>query len=255
MSETPSVLRHLLPNRRATAALWAIDARSVARDGLLAVTLAMPLLVALAVRYGTPPLAAALKTHLAFDLVPYYPLIMSNLVVIAVNTVGGMIGFMMLDERDDGTVKALRVTPVPVRAYLAYRLGVPTVLAFVMTLACYPLAGLTPLPLAALVPIAACGALLAPAMALFLAATAANKVAGLALFKLVGGVLNIPLIAYFVPPVWQPLFGVVPTFWPMKAVWAGAESGAAWPYLVAGTALSFVAIVLLARRLAARAVD
>ena len=255
MSETPSIPGQLLPKRRASAALWAIDARSVARDGLLAVTLVLPLLVALVVRYGTAPLTVALQTHLAFDLAPYYPLIMSNMVVIAVNTVGGMIGFMMLDERDDGTIKALRVTPVPVRAYLAYRLGVPTVLAFVMTLVCYPIAGLTPLPFATLVPVAACGALLAPAMALFLAATAANKVAGLALFKLIGGVLNVPLIAYFVPPVWQPLFGMVPTFWPMKAVWAAAEGGAAWIYLAAGTAISLLLIVVLARRLAARAVD
>ena len=255
MPPTPSILGQLLPSRRAFAALWRLDSRSVARDGLLAITLAMPLFVALFVRYATPPIDAALETHLAFDLAPYYPLIMSSLVVVAVNTVGGMIGFMMLDEQDDGTIKALRVTPVPVGAYLVYRLGVPTVLAFVMTLICYPLAGLRPLPLATLVPIAACGALLAPAMSLFLAAAAANKVAGLALFKLAGGLLNIPLVAYFVPNVWQPLFGIVPTFWPMKAVWAAAEGGAVWPYLTIGVLLSLALIVALARRLAARAVD
>lgn len=38
---------------------------------------------------------------------------------------GVVTGFLLLDERDDRTLTALQVTPLPLRAYIFYRVTVP----------------------------------------------------------------------------------------------------------------------------------
>lgn len=65
----------------------------------------------------------------------------------APDLVGMVIGFLLLDERDTQTLDALRVTPLSMRRYLAYRISAPLLIAKVTTLFGYRLVALTPLPL------------------------------------------------------------------------------------------------------------
>ena len=94
--------------------------------------------------------------------------------------VGMVIGFLLLDERDARTLGALRVTPLSMRQYLAYRIVSPLVVGTASTLLAYPLIGITPIPLTPLLPIAAVAGMSAPLLALVLATAAPNKVAGFA---------------------------------------------------------------------------
>ena len=222
--------------------LGPVDARNVWRDRLLAWILGVPLLLALLLRYGVPPLTAWLAQRWGFDLVPYEPLLMSFYIALAPAMAGMVVGFLLLDERDEQVLTALRVTPLPPAGYLAYRISVPLLLGFLVTLVGYPLAGHVPLSPGVLLPVLLLAACAGPFTALFLVAFAENKVAGLALVKIINSVNMLPVVAYC----------VVPAYWPMKVLWVAAEGGAIGVYAVAGIAVNILALVLLARHFVRR---
>jgi fluoroquinolone transport system permease protein len=91
--------------------------------------------------------------------------------------------------------------------------------------------GLITVPFAPLLPIALLAALEGPIFALLLASLAANKVQGLAVMKGLSLILVAPLVAYFVAEPSQWLFGLAPTFWPIKAFWQ-ALAGESWRFTV-----------------------
>lgn len=225
-----------------------VDLRNVRRDDLLLWIGVAPFLLALLFRFAVPPLAGLLGRELGFDLAPYHGLLMSFFLLMAPSMIGWVTGFLLLDERDGGVLTALLVTPMPLASYLLYRISVPLVVGFAVTVACYPLAGLAPLPFADLLALSLVASLTGPGMALFLAAFAENKVAGFALVKVVNTITMIPIAAYFVRPPWQLAAGLVPTYWPMKMVWLATEGRGYLLHGLAGLGVYAAAIVLLLRR-------
>lgn len=230
-------------------ALGPIDVKSVRRDSLLRWMFLIPLLIGFLFRWGVPMVAAQLDTRFGFDLAPYHPLIASALVMITPMLYGMVIGFLLLDQKDDRTLTALQVTPLTNAGYLLYRLGVPLLLSVVMTVVVLQLSGLGTVGLDGQLLAAVAGAPLAPMGALFLAAFARNKVQGFALMKASGVINWPPIIAYFVHSKWQWAFGLCPTYWPVKLYWELEAGGAAvWPVLLVGVAYCSLLSALMLRR-------
>ena len=231
-------------------ALGPIDTKSVLRDPLLRWLIFYPLLMAGLIRWGVPVLRIHLIARFQFDLFPYYPLLMSFVVLMTPMLAGTVIGFLLLDQRDDQTLTALQVTPLTLSGYFAYRIAVPTVLSFGVTLAVVRFAGLLQVAPFALIGASLGCCLLAPMYALFLGAFASNKVEGFALSKALGVLSVPPLVAYFVEPPWQFLFGLDPLYWPAKVFWvASANSSVAWAYLLIGMLMQLFVLRLLMSRL------
>jgi fluoroquinolone transport system permease protein len=233
---------------RVLRALGPIDAANIRRDSLLRWMVAMPLLFALLFRW----VAAVARDWLAgfgVDLAPYAPLISSGIVLIAPMLYGVVIGFLLLDEKDDHTLTALRVTPLTGRGYITYRIAIPMVLSVLMTPVALALGGFSDLGVGAQLLAGAAAAPLAPAFALMMAAFARNKVQGFALMKASGIINWPPLIAWFVDSNWQLALGICPTYWPVRFYWS-LEAGAAgaWLWFVVGTLYLAVIILLLLRR-------
>lgn len=224
------------------------DLRNVSRDALLVWIPFIPLAMALMFRLGVPALTTILQARFGFDLGTYYVLIMSNFVVLAPTVVGMVVGFLLLDERDDRTLQALQVTAVPLTSYLFYRLAAPMGVGTLVTLIGYPIAGLTPLPLLDLILLSLLCSFNAPFMALLLVAFAENKVAGFAVLKMVNAVMMLPVLAYFVDSPLQNLAGIVPSYWGLKAFWLAAAGQGYALALGLGVISSVVALWLLLRR-------
>jgi fluoroquinolone transport system permease protein len=232
------------------AALAPIDRRSVMRDPLLRWTVLLPVLLALGLRWGGPPLVEQLGQTIGYALTPHYtPLLGVALLMMVPMLVGTVVGFLLLDQRDDDTLTALLVTPMPLAAYLTYRLGLPVLLSTAVAAALLPLAGLGGAHWIGLLVAAAAAAPLAPLFALALAAFAANKVQGFALMKAFNVLSIPPLVAYFVGAQWQWAFYWAPTYWPAKVYWAVlADDGPdVLRYLAAGLALQAGCVWLLLR--------
>lgn len=225
------------------------DVRNIGRDSLLAWMIVIPLLTGLMVRLLLPRLSPWLLARYAFDLTPYYGLLMSYLVVLITPILfGAVIGFLLLDERDDQTLLAMQVTPLPLSSYLFYRLSVPVTLSVIMNLLLFPLTGLGVLPWSARLPVVVLAALQAPLMALFLGAFAENKVAGFALTKGLNAVLVLPTVSFFFPAGWQWLMALVPTFWPLKFFWVLLAGGNGWGFFIGGLVFQLGLLGLLLRR-------
>ncbi|CAN5624003.1 fluoroquinolones efflux ABC transporter permease [soil metagenome] len=234
---------------RVVLAFGANDARNVRRDSMLLTFLLAPLLAVLVLRLAVPLVTAYLDRRYGFDLTPYYPLLLSLFVLGLPSGFGSLAGFMVLDERDDDTLTALRVTPASISGYATYRIITAIALSFLYTLGCISLTGLAPGSLLPdLIPAALLAGLFSPLVALMLATLANNKVEGLALGKAFGIFLLGPLAAYFVVPNWQLLLGILPTYWPAKAFWVAAEGGNYWPYFLIGLAYNLALVILLLRR-------
>ena len=230
---------------RAWRALAAADSQLLWRDPLLGWVLLLPLSVAVMLRLLIPAIERALPPD-GFDLRNFHPLIMSGYLMTAPGIVGMVVGFMLLDERDARTLSALRVTPLSIRQYLAYRLTLPLIVGTATTLIAYPVAAMTPLPFSVLVPLALVAGLSAPSLALLLALAAPNKVAGFAVVKVLNLINLLPVIAYFVPAPINVIAGVLPAFWPMRALWAAAAGESMVPFLLVGTVWASVVLMLVA---------
>jgi fluoroquinolone transport system permease protein len=233
------------------------DSRLLWRDPLLAWVLLLPIGLAVLFRGLLPRISESLSAAVGFDPAVYYPLIMGGYLMTAPGIVGMVVGFLLLDERDQRTLSALRVTPLSMRRYLAYRVTLPLLAGTATTLVGYPLVGITRVPATTLLPMAAVAALSAPSLALVLATAAPNKVAGFAVVKLLNVINLLPIVAFFVPPPLQCVAGILPAFWPMRALWAAAAGEPFTPYLVVGSIVGAGAIGITAalfnRRLLQRA--
>lgn len=225
-------------------ALISADSRLVWRDPLLGWMLVLPIGLALLLRPLIPRVQEGLLAGTGFDLAPYHSLVMGGYLMNAPGMVGMVIGFLFLDERDARTLTALRTTPLSMRQYLAYRVALPLLLGTASTLIGYPLTGLTPLALSALLPIAVVAGFSAPILALVLAVAAPNKVAGFAVVKVMNAVNLLPVVAYFVPRPLQFVAGIFPTYWPMRALWSAAAGEPYGAYLLVGTVISGLALLL-----------
>ena len=231
--------------------LAAIDARNVARDSMLRWIVVFTPALGLLFRFAVPQIADAVDRRFGFDLVGHYPLLMSFLPLIAAGMTGTVVGFLLLDQRDDQTMPALLVTPLSLGGYLWYRLGGLMILSAVFGAVMASLAGLsetTPLQIGVT---AVTAAPLAPIYALFLGTFAANKVQGFALAKVAGVVLVPCVVSYFVTGPWQSVFGLVPHYWALKVFWLFDEgaTGAALVHALVGVVWQAVLLRLLVRRL------
>jgi hypothetical protein len=233
-------------NGTALGAVAQADARLLFRDPLLRWVLLLPLGLALLLRLLIPTMQEALG-RVGFDLAPFHPLIMGGFLMTAPAIVGMVIGFLLLDERDARTLTALRVTPLSMQRYLGYRIALPLFAGTLATLVGYPLVGTVALSPATLLAIALVAGLSAPLLALVLATIAPNKVAGFAVLKVLNALNLLPMAAYFVPPPLQWAAGILPTYWPMRALWSAAAGEPFAGYLAAGAGVGALALALAAR--------
>lgn len=233
---------------RSLRALGALDADSLLADPMLRLMALVPLGVALAVRLLLPVVIVRLGELAATDL-GWLQAPLSGYVVVAMAPLlaGVVVGFLLLDQRDDRTLLALRVTPLPIGAYIAYRLAAPALAAFAVTLAAVVLAGGLGLTPGSALLAALAAAPLAPTASLALAAFARNKVEGLALVKAASVFLAAPLAALFLSPVWQTPFFALPTYLVARAVWAIQAGELPWAFVAASWALGAGLALLLLR--------
>jgi fluoroquinolone transport system permease protein len=237
--------------------LACLDLKLVWRDRFLLMMFLVVLYLAAVLRYGLPWLNTYLDVHgvlpsatVSMSLTDVYPMLIAFLVIFQGALIAGtIVGFMLLDEKEDGTLKVILVTPVPFRRYVWYRVATPMALSFVVVVAMAFLIDQAVIPLGQLLLIAAGAALTAPIGSLFYVILAENKVQGFALAKFVGIVGWLILLGWFVPEPWQWLFGLFPPFLISKAYWMAFEGRAWWwVALLAGVVLQAGVIAVLVQR-------
>ncbi|MFV9507822.1 MAG: hypothetical protein AB4911_25010 [Oscillochloridaceae bacterium umkhey_bin13] len=227
-----------------------LDSVNMLADPLLRWLLLVPIMVALAVRGLLPLVLVQLERLTETSLVWLFEPVAGYAVVgIAPLIVGAVVGFLLLDQRDERTLPALRVTPLLLAGYLAYRLAVPTLMAVLATLIAIGVAGGLRLDPGGAILATLAAAPLAPTTALALSALARNKLVGMALFKATSVLLAAPLASLFLAPGWALALSPLPTFWLAQTVWALQAGQPALALIGATWASSGLLMGLLAWRL------
>ena len=207
-------------------ALVLADLRNWTRDPILLLAGSGPFALALLGRVALPVLDVQYLPSVALE--PLYPTVLAFVFLFPGYVLGMVVGFLVLEDRAQGVLDDLRRTPLTGRGYLRYRGTTAYLLAFGVTLAVVPLFGLVIVSLPLLVATAAVAGLVGPAVVFLFAALASDAIEGLALNKLLGLVVLVPPVGVLVVP--EPLeyvVGLVPLYWPTKALLVGVEGGSA----------------------------
>ncbi|GAB3235678.1 ABC transporter permease [Mycolicibacterium hippocampi] len=243
------------PAPHAWAAFGRNDIRGTYRDPLLVMLVFAPVIWTVGTRVLVPPLTETLDRRYDFDLVSHYPLVLTAILLLtSIIIVGGLGAFLVLDEVDAGTLTALRVTPVSLGTFFAYRATTVVAVTTVYVVATMSLSGiLQPGLTPALIPIGMVAGLSSVVTLLLIVAVASNKIQGIAVMRLLGIIIaGLPCLPWFVDSAWNLAFGVLPPYWAAKAYWVADAHGTWWPYLLAGVAYNLAVIWLLLRRFIAK---
>jgi len=150
-----------------------------------------------------------------------------------------MLGFALLDHRDENTFDTIRVTPVSLSGYIFFKTVYSTLLSanasfwaiFGVRLLAgdgYTFAGenlLERFSIPNILLYAVVASLFTAVFAMMLAALAKNKIEGFAYMKSAGVVFLLPalLILDQLQDFKQYFIGIIPTFWPTKALFTSAD--------------------------------
>ena len=233
------------------------DAKLIGRDSFLIFMFLFAAIIATVLRLGMPALNSYLAETgvmpgetITISFSEVYPMLVAYMALYTgALLVGTVFGFVLLDEKDQHTLRAMLVTPVPLSNYLAYRVGMSAVFAFVIVLGMVFIINQALLPLWQMILFAAAGAFAAPIITLFFAVLAENKVQGFAYSKF-GGISGwFIMIGWFIPQPWQWLCGLFPPFWIAKAYWLALEGSSWWwVVLLVGVGLELALISWFIRR-------
>lgn len=195
----------LLAPRR-LARLFAADVMNVTRDPMLAFATALSLMPSLGLHFFGDAMDAAAQWALGIETIS--AVLAPVALVLPATLTGWVTGFLLLEDRDDGPLLAIDVTPLGKLGFVTYRVLVTALLTAVITAMAALLLALEGHILATVVMVAA-EAVIAASL---LPALARNKVEGLALTKLTNIMAVVPLLALILSP-WRLLAGVVPSYW------------------------------------------
>jgi len=138
-------------------------------------------------------------------------LALPTILTISAFMVGWIPGFLILEERDDGPLMAIEVTPLGKRGFEIYRLVLAWVLSALITL--FAIALLSPsMGWAMRFFYAFVIGMEAVSVALIIPTFSSNKVAGLAVAKFINMFALFPALA-LIPSPWRYLGGIFPTYW------------------------------------------
>ena len=228
-------------------ALTSGDFKNITRDSILLLVTFIPFFIGLLARFGMPFAREALLEY--FDLAEHYVFIMSFLILMTPMMYGTVMGFIILDDRDEDILTYISVTPLSRQGYVLYRLMSPMVSSFILTFVVLFLGGLVELHPMGTIPVAIMASLEAPLMTLVLGTFAANKVEGLAISKGLGLLNFAPVAAYFIKSDWQLLAGILPPYWITKAflsIYMNYEGY--WIYIICGLTVHILLILVMLKR-------
>lgn len=131
---------------------------------------------------------------------------------------GAMAAFSLLDDRDDLVFASIRISPLPLWLYVAFKVAFVYVLAVISGVIICLFSGAFVMSFGDSLLVAMLGALQVPFIALLANMLASNKVEGFVAVKGLGMMLLLPAAGYYFLDAKEWLFAIAPAHWAAKAV-------------------------------------
>jgi fluoroquinolone transport system permease protein len=194
---------------------------TIFRDSFMAFILSIPLFVATLFRFIMPVLQNFLIQY--FDLSNYYDFITIFVLVMGPMMSGMVIGFNLLDDRDEDILSYMAITPIRKEGYLLFKVFAPMVAAVIQSQLILLIFNPAHINFWRVQPLIFILAMETPVYALIMASLAGNKVEGLAIGKLLGVSLIGPFVSYFWLSKMKYISGILPTFWICESYFASGS--------------------------------
>ncbi len=232
------------------------DLRNIVRDPMQTMTAVAPLIIIVVIRIFLSVAREQVIQFFDYDIISDYPMIISFFSLLIPMMVGLVIGFIILDERDESMINYYAVTPLTKKGYLVFRMTVPIVFTFLVSVVFYlSLYDIYAVDLLKLLIVSSLLALQAPVFSFLMASFASNKVEGLAIGKLLGMMIVPPIANYFLVSNWSLLFFIVPQTW-VSAIITGKNIGFLnLPMIVSLSLFIHVAIIIFCIKTFMKKVD
>ncbi len=184
------------------------------REPLTRFILFYPILFGLIGRFLLP----YIEENTGFVVELYADIIIAIFALIMPMIFGALIGFSILDDRDDNVLMTIKVTPLGLERFFAFRLVMIFFFAILASIFVILFADIGVLSLNEVIAISIVSALSAPLTGLFINSFASNKIEGFAIMKGFGILIFVPLASLFVFDFKELFFAFAPGFFPSKAV-------------------------------------
>lgn len=218
------------------------DFRMIFRDPMLKGLLFAPLLVILLVIFLLPSINAQFPAFKAYNYI-----VLMGAGVQAATMFGFITGFIFLEEKDENVFLALKTMPVSGRFFISSRMAITVLIAFIFNWALLHFSDLVEMTWTYEIALALQFSFLAPLLALAVANFAANKIEGLAQFKIYNLLVTLPLIIYFLDFKALHLLGFLPSYWTFRSVEMLETGGPFGMFYWIGWAVYGVMLIVLIR--------
>lgn len=184
------------------------------RDPMMRFMLIYPILFGIVGRYLLPAIAETSN----FNIEANADFIVAVLALISPVVFGAIIGFSVLEDRDDHIIDSIKVTPLSFNQFMSFRLIVVYILAFAASIFIMWFSDIGNFTLGNMFLIAFIAAFSAPMTGLAINIFSQNKIEGFAIMKLGGTIIILPIIALFFSDAKELFFAIFPAFWPAKMI-------------------------------------
>lgn len=173
-----------------------------------------PIIFALLGRYFLP----WISDKYGFNFTPFTDLVLVILVLLIPLAYGALIGFSILEDRDDNVLTNIQVTPLSLHQFLSFRLVAIYFLCVIATIFVTWFSKVGDLPIKNIIAISFLASLEAPISGLLINSFAKNKIEGFAIMKAGGSIMVFPIIAIFFNGARELFFSFAPGFWSAKSI-------------------------------------
>ena len=183
------------------------DFKLIFREPSLRIFLLMPFLIVLIIHVGLPALVEE------FPVVGDYTSYILMAASIQTSTMFGFIYCMVfIDEKDQEINKVYGILPVSKKGFVLIRMIPSLILSILFTFIVLYFQKFYILSFTEVLSISVQAGLVSPILSLVVAILSKNKMEGLTWYKVINTILNVPLIAFFIP-AWDHIFGLIPSHW------------------------------------------
>ncbi len=189
------------------------DLRLIFRDKSLLIMFIIPIAVIICCRFGAQPI-----TNYYPVIEDYYWLIVASLTAVTASAPSYLMGFILLDEKDESVNVLLRILPLPNNFILKIRIAFIAILGYTFSLFILLFNGLIYLNFYIAISLSVLFALIPLVLTSAIIAFAKNKIEAAAMYKGLNTFLIFPIVAFFLPGYLKYFFGIVPFFWTFNAL-------------------------------------
>ncbi len=192
----------------------ASELKNWVRDPMTRFMLIYPLLFGLFGRYLLPEIAEMS----GFFLEAFADFVLAVLAMFIPQIYGALLGFSLLDDRDDNIMPSIRVSPLSLHQFFSFKVAMTLVLSFIAAVFVLWFVDIGGLSWGNILLVSFLASLGTPINAFLINAFSRNKIEGFAVMKGIGTLIVFPIIALFFTDAREFFFAFVPAFWPVKAI-------------------------------------